>query len=225
MDDERVRNHRDKRGRHRGWKFILALAIIIFLAVSARDNQFLSALISHRNSVSVEILQEKLQDIAEMNTYSYLCTDVVQYSDSKEIGGVTLPLTEKNIILKYSGVVKTGIRDLAAAKISVDGDDITIALPEVEITGVELDNRSFELLDESDNVFNPVTSEDINTAQLNLKDSMISRAEEMGIMEMARQNAETILKSILQEAYPSANIQVIWETEEPASEAEEETAA
>ena len=51
---------------------------------------------------------------------------------------------------------------------------IIIKLPDVEITGIEIDNDSFEKLDESNNIFNPITVEDLNDAQKDLKDKMLS---------------------------------------------------
>ena len=74
---------------------------------------------------------------------------------------------------------------------------IIIKLPDVEITGIEIDNDSFEKLDESNNIFNPITVEDLNDAQKDLKEKMIAQAINKGILDEAKANAETIIAGML----------------------------
>ena len=64
---------------------------------------------------SIEVLKEKLETAAELNTGSYLCTDVITWEDSKKFKDWKIPFTDKSFIVQYDGVVHAGIRDLTKA--------------------------------------------------------------------------------------------------------------
>lgn len=157
---------------------ILSIIVIIVLIVCggyAAYNHLKEKIrieIKHETSSNVEVIKEKLENIAELNTGSYLCTAVITQADSKKYKDWKIPFTEKSFIVQYDGTVKAGIKDLAKAQVSQKGEIIIVRLPEVEITGIEIDNDSFEKLDESNNIFNPITVEDLNKAQKNLKEEM-----------------------------------------------------
>lgn len=167
--------------------------------------------IKHETSSDVEIIKEKLENIAELNTGSYLCTDVITQADSKKYKDWKIPFTEKSFIVQYDGTVKARIKDLTKTQVSQKGETIIVRLPEVEITGIEIDNDSFEKLDESNNIFNPITVEDLNKAQKNLKEEMYQRALEKGILDMAKSNAEEVLKGMLSGANGDYDIKFEWQ--------------
>lgn len=166
--------------------------------------------IKPKTQTEIEVIKEKLKLTAELNTGSYLCTDILTRTESKTLKGWTIPLTEKSFIISYDGTVKAGIRDLTKAQVTQEGNIITVRLPEIEITETEIDNDSFEKLDESNNIFNPITTEDLNGAQQELKDKMAAKAKEKGLLEAAKQNAETILSSMLKSSNPSHQVKIEW---------------
>lgn len=159
---------------------------------------------------SVEVIKEKLEDTAELNTGSYLCTDVISSADSRTFKDWEIPLTEKSFIVQYDGVVKAGIKDFTQAEVSQQGDSIIVKLPEVEITGAEIDNDSFVKLDESNNIFNPITVDDLNEAQKDLKEKMCESAKKKGILDMAKSNAETLLTGMLESSNGDYEIVIEW---------------
>ena len=73
-----------------------------------------------------------------------MCTDVITQADSKKYKDWKIPFTEKSFIVQYDGTVKAGIKDLTKTQVSQKGETIIVRLPEVEITGIEIDNDSFE---------------------------------------------------------------------------------
>lgn len=162
--------------------------------------------VGHETVSSVDVVKEKLEVAAELNTGSYLCTDVITKADSKTFKDWKIPFTEKSFIVQYDGIVKAGIKDLTKGDVSQDEDTIIIKLPDVEITGIEIDNDSFEKLDESNNIFNPITVEDLNDAQKDLKDKMEAQAIEKGILDIARENAETVISGMLSDY----DVQIEW---------------
>lgn len=171
----------------------------------------LSDTIKHETANNVEIVREKLQETAELNTGSYLCTDVLTRADSRKFKDWKIPFTEKSFIVSYDGVVKAGIKDLTKAKITESGNTIIVRLPEVEITETSIDNDSFEKLDESNNIFNPISIEDLNEAQKELKEKMVDRAIEKGVLDIAESNAETIIAGMLENSNDDYEIKVKWE--------------
>lgn len=166
---------------------------------------------SNQTTDQVEVVKEKLKTTAELNTGSYLCTNVLTKSDSKTFKDWEIPLTTKSFIVSYDGTVKAGIKDLTDAQVVRDGDVIVVRLPEVEITGAEIDNDSFALIDESNNIFNPISIEDLNSAQKELKEKMIEDAKEKGILDMARSNAEMIISAMLESPNGAYKVRIEWQ--------------
>ncbi len=162
---------------------------------------------------TVEVIKEKLESAAELNTGTYLCTDVITRTDSREFKDWKIPFTEKSFIVQYDGIVKAGIRDLSEAQITQDRETIIIKLPAVEITGVEIDNESFEKLDESNSIFNPISIEDLNDAQNDLKGKMKESATEKGILDIAKSNAETVLFEMLSSFNGEYEVKIEWSQE------------
>ena len=165
----------------------------------------------HETVDNVEVIKEILAASAELNTYSYICTNVVTKSDSKTFKEWKIPFTEKSFIVQYDGTVKAGIKDLTKTLVEQQGEKIIVKLPEVEITESEIDNDSFEKLDESNNIFNPITIEDLNEAQKDLKEKMINQAIDKGILEAAKENAEEIVGGMLKSTNGDYEIVIEWQ--------------
>lgn len=164
----------------------------------------------HEKTSSIEIVKEKLKETAELNTGSYLCTTVITKADSRKIKGWKIPFTQKSFTISYDGSVKAGIKDLTKAEVSQNGDKVIVKLPEVEITGTEIDNDSFEILDESNGVFNTISADDVNDAQKELKKKMEQRAIEKGILDMAKSNAEELVTELLKSSTGEYKVEVEW---------------
>lgn len=84
-------------------------------------------------------------------------------------------------------------------------------LPEVEITSAEIDNDSFKLLDESNNIFNPISVNDLNDAQKELKKEMKERAIEKGVLDLAKNNAEELITEMLKSPIGAYDIKIEWQ--------------
>ena len=75
---------------------------------------------------------------------------------------------------------------------------------------IEIDNDSFEKLDESNNIFNPISIEDLNEAQQDLKEKMRENALEKGVLDIARSNAEAVLSEILTAPDDAYTVEIEW---------------
>ena len=160
------------------------------------------------SETTIETIKEKLKETAELNTAEYVCTDMLTKSDVKEFHNWTIPFTENEFAISYDGTIKAGIKDLTQADVEQSGSKIIITLPEVEITGIELGN--YKKYDEKNNIFNPIDTDEINDAQEDLKEKMIQNAKDKGILDMAKDNAEKTLTSLLGGLDDSYTIEVQW---------------
>ena len=144
------------------------------------------------------IIKEELSSAGELISAQYLYTCREDYSNSRTISGWNIPLTEKSFTVVYDGIVKAGIKDLSQTKIKKTGPDTyRITLPQVEITECYLIPDSLSVMNESHNILNQISVEDVNNAQKNLEANMLKKAEEHGLLDSARDNARMIIKGLL----------------------------
>lgn len=192
--------------------FILSFIVIaIFGGISYKNKKNNIPEFEHEIDNTVDIIKEQLKFTSELNTANYLYTGVLTKADSKKIKGWKIPLTEKSFIIQYDGIVKAGIKNLTDVDVLQDENKIIIKLPDIEITAIEIDNNSFRKLDETNNIFNPISIDDLNDAQKELKDNMYNQALEKGILDMARNNAETVILGIIKGKKNDHEIIIEWQ--------------
>lgn len=193
---------------------VIALIIIgegIAIANLSKKNKEKDATIKKQNEatfvaeeitskVDIKVLTSEMQSIGELVTVEYLYADAGQFSDSKKINGVEIPLTQKSFVVRWEGTIKAGI-DLSKVTIedvSKEDDKILkIRIPKAEIISHEINNNSFETLDESNGLFNRITVDDVNTFVGDNKEFMEARVIENGILSKATENAKTQIKYLM----------------------------
>lgn len=148
--------------------------------------------------ISLDVINSEIQNIAELATVEYLFTDAARFSDSKEIKGWSIPLTEKSFLMKWDGVIKAGIN---VNDIGIDIDDekmiITLTMPEATILSYDVDESSVEVLDEKDNIFNNITVEDKVGFDEATENAMKERAIENGLLDQALSQAQITIEGLL----------------------------
>lgn len=148
--------------------------------------------------ISLDVINSEIQNIAELATVEYLFTDAARFSDSKEIKGWSIPLTEKSFLMKWDGVIKAGIN---VNDIGIDIDDekmiITLTMPEATILSYDVDESSVEVLDEKDNIFNNITVEDKVGFDEATENAMKERAIENGLLDQALSQAKITIEGLL----------------------------
>ena len=126
----------------------------------------------------------------------YLYTNAAVYSDAHKILGKDIGITEKGYTIKWDGVIKAGIK-IDAVKTEIDGDSLTVYLPEAEILSHETINDSIEVLEEHNGLFNQVKVKDQIELDTKSKEEMKERAIENGLLEKAQANAEQIILHLI----------------------------
>ncbi len=183
----------------------------------AEENAVFSAEVATQ-LVKVEVLQTDIQSIGELATMEYLYSDANAYADTKQLFGHNVPLTTKSFVLKWDGVIKAGIRDLNRITVTVDdpaaaldgegesgGEEapedmtvhITVRMPRAELLSHEIDHDSIVTVDESNTVFNAISSKDVNTL---INESMVlmeERVKESDLLNKAEENARELIRQMI----------------------------
>ena len=143
-------------------------------------------------TISTDEIESSMEKIGELATIEYIYTDAGKFEDFK------IPFTRKSFIVKWSGTIKAGI-SLEDVKTEIDEDNktITVYVPESEILSHTHDPDGFEILDESNNIFNPIEVDDVNTFTVENDRFTEQRAIEKGLFEKADENARTIIENSL----------------------------
>ena len=148
--------------------------------------------------IDLGIITSEIKDIGEFATIEFLYTDAAKYSNTKQIKGLDIPLTKKSFLVKWDGNIKAGID---AEKIEIDTNYdrkiIKIDIPKAKILSHEIDNDSFETLDENNNVFNSITVDDVNSFVGENKKFMEEKFIKRGLLDKAEENAENLITNFL----------------------------
>lgn len=148
--------------------------------------------------VSLSVISSEIKTKGELVTAEYCYTDANRYTDAKEVFGIRLDITEKSFVMKWDGVIKAGI-DISKASVEKDEEQklLTIHLPSPNIISHEILSDSVITVDEKGNIFNPISVDDVNSLYAVSKDAMEQRAQEYGLCEQAKENAQSQLTNFL----------------------------
>lgn len=142
------------------------------------------------------ILVSKTSEISELASAEYLFTNAARFTDTKHVAAIFDWMTEKSFVQKWDGSIKAGVV-LDQLSVTVNGNVITVHLPQAEILSYEIDYDSIEVLDEKNNIFNPISVDDKNNFDEETSEALKARAIENGLLDKAQKNAENIITNLL----------------------------
>lgn len=150
--------------------------------------------------VDISVVNASIQEIGELATIEYLYTDAGKFEDAAELFGKELnwSLTTKSFITKWDGTIKAGI-DISevTAKENAEKKEIVVYLPKAKILSHEIDENSFETLDQKNGLFNAVEVQDIRKFDTVCKEAMEEKVIENGLLEKALENAKEIIYRLI----------------------------
>ena len=197
------------RSNRTGPSFLTVLLILIVLAAAALFALQKFGVIdlfptSRTDTLVVESTETfTLRDIGKLATQEAIMTRVHSDSDARKLFGITWPGTQRRLVFSYDVTVTAGL-NFEEVKVMVDNKakTVRISLPSVSILSATLDTDSFQVYDETNNIFNRAGANYFNTAI----SSMITEGKEYamahGLLEKARDNAELIITGFLGQTYP-----------------------
>lgn len=174
----------------KGLKIILSVIVvclIVFFAIwIAKGN----------DSSDSEIIDFGFKDIGELATEECFTKIVETSKNSKKLFGIEF--AKKYFVFSYDATIKAGI-DFSKIEVNIDkiSKTINVNMPKAEIFDVSIDNDSLEIYVEDNSIFNPISLDDMNNAQKELKAKAIREAKAKGILDLAEKNAKTYIFSFI----------------------------
>ena len=149
------------------------------------------------------------EDIGELATQTAYCTEVNVTDASRELFGMKIPFTQSKYIYSYDIEIKAGF-DFTEIEWDVNGSTIEVRLPEAKILSSEVDQDSLEIYHEDESIFRQISLEENNQAVAKLRETAVNDAIENGLLENARENAESILTSFFAEVYDMDEYKIVF---------------
>ena len=149
-----------------------------------------------------KVLSENMTDISELATAEYMFTNAARFTDTAHIIKMFDWMTKKSFVQQWDGKIKAGVK-LDKVEVSVKDKVITITMPHAEILSYEIDYNSVKVLDEKNNVFNPITVDDKVNFDRETKYDMEARAVKNGLLKKAETNAKKSLSNIFAASIPN----------------------
>jgi len=137
-------------------------------------------------------IEAQINKIGELASVEYKYTNADLVKDSLKIKNWNVPFTTKRFIVRYTGIIKAGY-ETSEIKAKVGEGKIYITLPKAKILSHEIDEKSLEVLDESKNIFNPITIEDYNSFQITQKEFTEEKAISDGLFNEAENNVKEMI--------------------------------
>ena len=185
----------------------IASAVVILAAVAAAAVLGTVSYFTHSGKTT----KIGFEDIGELATQEARCTEIENIKDAREFFGLfEIPFTQSHYIYSYDVEIKAGI-DFGEIEWKAADGKINVKLPEVKVLSNEIDLDSFEVYLEDESIFQQITLEENNEAMTELKDRAEENAVANGLLEKARENAETILTSFFAQVYDLDEYEIVFE--------------
>ena len=154
------------------------------------------ALANSQPTISSELIASRLTGISELASLEYAYTNVGKFENQQNFYGWKVPLTTKNFIITYDGVMKMGIKG-EGIKIDVKDNKIIVSVPDAEILSHEIKEDSVELFDQSQSIFNQILITDYTSFASDRKKDMEQKAIDNGLLEDAQERAKEQLALLI----------------------------
>lgn len=137
-------------------------------------------------------VSSQIEKVAELTVYKNTYSDIVSIKKSAAKG-----LAKSYSIIRYTGVIRAGIQDASGIKLefSEDGKSIKAVLPHSQILGNGIVEQ--EVFDEKQNVFVPITTEEIFAEITKGMSQSEDRLVHSGLLKEADLYSKELVKAFL----------------------------
>ncbi len=163
--------------------------------------------------ITTENVKEKLSEIGELATMEYYYTNVGKFENSLQFRDWTIPLTGKSFMVSYDGCIKAGI-DMSKVTVDVTDNTINISMPKAQILSHEIYEDSFQVFDETNNLFNPIKVEDYNSFSADQKAVNEQNAFAKGLLEQAQESAQDSIRNLIGNLGGSGGFEIVFTVQE-----------
>ena len=155
------------------------------------------------NTLSPSIVFSRIVSSNELVSATQQYTIVDKSKDDNTLFDIIhIPFTENSFWYRYCGTIKVGV-DLSKATYDTSGDDgrtITISLDQPYIISNTPDMDKSDVLEENDNLLNPIHVEDVVAFQRKCIEESEKEIAEGGIYDEAKQNTEDNIRNMFNSA-------------------------
>jgi Protein of unknown function (DUF4230) len=174
--------------------FLTALVAVIFVAgiwLGFTVTRWLKAG-GGVHEVSTATVVQQVQTLSDLVTVKYVLEKVVILEDVKWYG-------ENRVLLLAHGIVKAGIdlKKISTDDVSISGKNISIKLPQPQITDAYLDDAQSQVIDHTTGLLRAFDKDLEQTARQNAVDDISRAARGNGILSDANDRARLELKLFL----------------------------
>lgn len=163
-------------------------------------------------TVSMSMIMSRIVDRNELVTASQDYTIVEKAGDQNKLFDfIEIPFTQNSFWYRYSGTIEATV-DLSTAVWEEKGENgLVVTLPEPVLQNVPNMDVS-GVLEERNNVFNPIHVEDVDAFQRECISKSNQQAEESGLREQAKVNALADLQGMFDVACGEGEcvLEIVW---------------
>lgn len=142
----------------------------------------------------------RFENIGELATQVAYATEVGSIKDSRDIFGIQIPFTQSSYIYSYDFVIKVGF-DFRKIDWKEEGTVVKVQMPTPKVFSNEIKLDSLKVYNEEESIFTNIAHETVNESSSDMQKDAEKSVVENGIFDMAKKNAETIIKSFLSNVY------------------------
>ncbi len=148
--------------------------------------------------VTVEEVESKLNEMAELTTYSSEYTVTLGKEETRHLmDDIKLAMTTNSITITASGIVKVGY-DVSDISVKVDNFKIYISLPEAKLNDNYVIWDTLEC-EEKNNILNPIEFSQYQEIVDEIEKMGLEDVEKKGIYKKAEKNLKKIMNGFLSE--------------------------
>lgn len=156
-----------------------------------------------KQKITFEYISKKLENISELVTAEMIYNNNYTVEDGK------IPfITKKGFTMAYTAYIKAGI-DTSLLSIDVTDDEVKIVIPQSIIQTIRVDPDSIQFYDEKHAIFNKDKKTDITQAISAAEDDAEEKADIDGLLERASEEAEYVIKGILEDSVGDKKLTVL----------------
>ena len=193
MKKEKVPRKRDGFGKKLILKVLLRIVtILLLLSVAFFGSRYtISKILKVTVAKKHAMVERELAEVAELTLYK------MRYSDIATIKKKNM-LAKAYSIIRYVGIVRAGIRNIADTEvfISEDGKTIDVILPRSEILGNDISSQ--EVFDEQRSIFLPITTQEVFDEIANAKEEMAEALLQDGLLTESDERAVKMVTHMLE---------------------------
>ncbi len=173
-------------------RIVLRIVTILVLAAIVLGGGYfgLKRFTSVKSESHLALVDRQLSYCQELITAKYRYSDIITL---KKTSG----FAKSYSIIKYTGLIRTGIADITdvSYSVSLDGKTITLSVPQAEVLGNEIVSQS--VFDEKQSIFVPISTQDIFDEIDKAKDQALEDMIAEGILEESREYAVKIITQFM----------------------------